>query len=211
MGFYNYKYINDSINSARVGEKGDLPDEKYFRNPTEDEMKVIPKMYCKLLNFNPLSMIVSSVVFICLGVLLIFMLITLILGFLTRSYFDDSLVFQIFFTVVVGFLLYGSIIVSRKSWKVVRDYILMKKLLRDGNYLVMDFSMCDVSRDNFGNISFNLRSSIKDGNIIFPKVMTLSSSYIRKYEKKYNRSVEDGKYLVVKLENGYYKIMENIC
>lgn len=119
--------------------------------------------------------------------------------------------FRSFFTVVVGFILYGSVIVSRKSWKVVRDYILVKKLLRDGNYLVMDFSMCDVSRGNFGNMSFNLRSSTKDGNIIFPKVMTLSSSYIRKYEKKYNRSVEDGKYLLVKLENGYYKIMENIC
>lgn len=211
MGFYNYKYINDSINSARVGEEGDLPDEKYFRNPTEDEMKVIPKMYCKLLNFNTLSMIVSSVVFTCIVVILLFMLITLILGFLTRSYFDDSLWFQIFFTVVVGFILYGSVIVSRKSWKVVRDYTLVKKLLRDGNYLVMDFSMCDVSRDNLGNMSFNLRSSVKDGNIIFPKVMTLSSSYIRKYEKKYNRRVEDGKYLVVKLENGYYKIMENIC
>ena len=202
MGFYNYKYINASINSARVGEIGDLPDEKYFRNPTEAEMKVIPKMYCKLLNFNPLSMIVSSVVFTCFGVLLTFMLITLILGFLTRSYFDDSLGFQIFFTAVVGFLLYGSIIVCRKSWK---------KLLRDDNYLVMDFSMCDVSMDNFGNMSFNLRSSMKDGNIIFPKVMTLSSSYIRKYEKKYNRKVEDGKYMIVKLENGYYKIMENIC
>lgn len=210
MGFYNYKYINDSINSARVGEKGDLPDEKYFRNPTEDEMKVILKMYCKLLNFNPLFMIVSSVVFTCIGVILLFMLITLILGFLTRSYFDDSLWFQIFFTVVVGFILYGSVIVSRKSWKVVRDYILVKKLLRDGNYLVMDFSMCDVSRDNFGNMSFNLRSSAKDDNIIFPKVMTLSSSYIRKYEKKYNRRVEDGKYMIVRLENGYYKIMENI-
>ena len=211
MGFYNYKYINDSINSARVWEKGDLPDEKYFRNPTEAEMKVIHKMYCKLLNFNPLSMMVSSVVFTCFEVLLTFMLITLILGFLTKNYFDDSLWFQIFFTVVVGFLLYGSVIVSRKSWKVVRDYILMKKLLRDGNYLVMDFSMCDVSKDNFGNMSFNLRSSMKDGNIIFPKVMTLSSSYIRKYEKKYDRSVEDGKYLLVKLENGYYKIMESIC
>lgn len=211
MGFYNYKYINDSINSARVGETGDLPDEKYFRNPTEAEMKVIPKMYRKLLNFNPLSMIVSSVVFTCFAVLLTFMLIMLILGFLTRSYFDDSLGFQIFFTAVVGFFLYGSVIVSRKSWIVVRDYILMKKLLRNGNYLVMDFSMCDVSKDNFGNISFNLRSSMKNGNIIFPKVMTLSSSYIRKYEKKYNRKVEDGKYLVVKLENGYYKIMENIC
>ena len=148
MGFYNYKYINDSINSARVGEKGDLPDEKYFRNPTENEMKGIPTMYCTLLNFNPLSMIVSSVVFTCIGVILLFMLITLILGFLTRSYFDDSLWFQIFFTVVVGFILYGSVIVSRKSWKVVRDYILVKKLLRDGNYLVMDFSMCDVYRDN---------------------------------------------------------------
>ena len=211
MGFYNYKYINDSIHSARIGETGDLPDEKYFRNPTESEMKVVPKMYCKLLNFNPFSMIVSSVVFTCLWVLLIFMLITLILGFLTRSYFDDSLGFHIFFTAVVGFLLYGCALVCKKSWKVVRDYILMKKLLRDGNYLVMDFSMCDVSKDNFGNISFNLCSSTKDGNIIFPKVMTLSSSYIRKYEKKYNRRVEDGSYMVARLENGYYKIMENIC
>lgn len=90
-------------------------------------MKVIPKMYCKLLNFNTLSMIVSSVVFTCIVVILLFMLITLILGFLTRSYFDDSLWFQIFFTVVVGFILYGSVIVSRKSWKVVRDYTLVKK------------------------------------------------------------------------------------
>lgn len=89
MGFYNYKYINDNIHSARIGETGDLPDEKYFRNSTESEMKVVPKMYCKLLNFNPFSMIVLSVVFTCLVTLLIFMLITLILGFLTRSYLDD--------------------------------------------------------------------------------------------------------------------------
>lgn len=67
MGFYNYKYITDSIHSARIGEIGDLPDEKYFRNPTESEMKVVPKMYCKMLNFNPFSMIVSSIVFTCLG------------------------------------------------------------------------------------------------------------------------------------------------
>lgn len=211
MGFYNYKYINDSIHSARIGEIDDLPDEMYFRNPTESEMKVIPKMYCKMLNFNPFSMIVSSVVFTCLVALLIFMLITLILGFLTRSYFDDSIGFHIFFTVVVGFLLYGCVLVYKKSWKVVRDYILMKKLLRNGNYLVMDFSMCDVSKDNFGNMSFNLRSSTKGRNIIFPKVMTLSSRYIRKYEKRYNRRVEDGKYMIVRLENGYYKIMENLC
>lgn len=211
MGFYNYKYINDSIHSARIGETGDLPDKKYFRNPTELEMKVVPKMYCKMINFNPFSMIVLSVVFTCLVALLIFMLITLMLGFLIKSYFDDSLCFHIFFTAVVGFLLYGCELVCKKSWKVVRDYILMKKLLRSGNYLVMDFSMCDVSKDDFGNISFNLRSSTKDGNIIFPKVMTLSSSYIRKYEKKYNRMVEDGKYIVVRLRNGYYKIMENIC
>lgn len=203
MGFYNYRYINDSIYSARIGETGDLPDEKYFRNPTESEMKVVPKMYCKMLNFNPFSMIVSSVVFTCLGALLLFMLITLILGFLTRSYFDDSLGFHIFFTAVVGFLLYGCVLICKKSLKVVRDYILTRKLLRKGNYLVMDFSMCDVSKDNFGNISFNLRSSTKDGNIIFPKVMTLSSSYIRKYEKKNNRRVEDGKYMIVRLENGY--------
>lgn len=211
MSYNSNVYIYNSIKNAKIGDKGDLPDERYFRKPTDSEMKVIPKMYKKLLNFSPLLMMFYSVLFTCIEALFSITAIALVINFLTRSYLEESLGFHIFFTVVVVFLLIGGVKVGRNSRKVIKDYIIMKKLLREGRYIVMDLQMCNISKDKYGNVSFNLQGITKDDNIILPNVMSLSSRYIRRYEKKYNRSVEDGKYMVVKLENGYYKVMENIC
>lgn len=130
-----------------------------FRPPVGDEKE----RYCN----ECIKKINSELVLITIWLVIISPVCILMLLSLTGYIIDETFVIDGKFMVLLLPVLCMSV-VEYFLLSYMNSGKLKRKSLRKGDFLVLDwdFSMCDVSKDKFGNISFNLRSSTKDGNII---------------------------------------------